>query len=180
MDELTNAYFNSAYDELYEKVLAYVVTKCNKLEYVEDIVQDTFGEFYSLLEKRGLKYIKNREALIFKIAKFKVYRYYTLKERLKRNISLTKEDGDGAEYDLAADTYEVEDRIINQCLIEDIWSIIMSMPVAVQKVFVLHYYFDKTIKEVAEILHLGESDVKHKLYRTIEKIRDIYKEGDIL
>ncbi len=181
MDELTNAYFNSAYDELYEKVLAYVVTKCSNLDYVEDIVQDTFGEFYKLLERKGHKYIKNREALIFRIAKFKVYKYYSLKERLKRNISLTKEDGDGAEYDIIqAEAYEVEDRLVNQCLLDEIWSIIKSMPIAVQKVFVLHYYFDKTIKEVAQELNLGESDVKHKLYRTIAKIRKIYKEGGML
>ncbi|NCA67260.1 MAG: hypothetical protein EOM87_04255 [Clostridia bacterium] len=67
------------------------------------------------------------------------------------------------------------------CLIDQIWGIIKSMPTEIQRVFMLHYYLDKTIKEIAEELKLTESNVKHKLYRTILKIRTIYKkEGEVL
>ncbi|NCA67602.1 MAG: hypothetical protein EOM87_06015, partial [Clostridia bacterium] len=100
MEELTNAYFNSAYDEMYGKVIAYVITKCSNLDYVEDIVQDTFSEFYNLLERKGVKYINNRQAVIMRIAKFKVYKYYSLKSRQKNHIPLTKEDDNGREYDI--------------------------------------------------------------------------------
>ncbi len=179
MEELTNAYFNSAYDQMYGKGVAYVVKKCSNLDYVEDIVQDTFSEFYQLLQRKGEGYIKDLNALVMRLAKIKVYKYYSLKERLKKIVPLTRIDPDGKEYDyIESDTYEVEDKIIDACLIKDIWSIIRSMPLNVQKVFVLHYYFDKTIREVALELGLTESDVKHKLYRTIEKIRSIYKDGD--
>lgn len=181
MEELTIAYFNSTYDEMYDKVLAYIVKKCNNLDYVEDIAQETFGEFYKLLESRGVKYIKNRNAIVFRIAKTKVFKYYSLRDKLKKIVPLKKTDKEGSEYDyIQVENYDIEDKIVNESLLKEIWSIIKSMPVTVQKVFVLHYYFDKTIKEVAEELNLTESNVKHKLYRTIEKIRNIYKAGGML
>lgn len=178
--ELVHAYFNSTYDAMYQRVLQYVIMKCSDISYVEDIVQDTFAEFYKLLCKKGQEYIRNNEAIIMQIAKTKVYKYYSLKRKLKNILPLTnKKEEDIETVDL--DTLEIEQRYINSYTVTEIWRIIKKMPKDVQKIFVLHYYLDKKIVDIAIELRLTQSNVKHKLYRTIEKIREIYKkEGEIL
>lgn len=176
MNELINTYFNITYDKMYSKVIAYVVSKCSDINYVEDIVQDTFTEFYNLLRRKGKTYIQKEEAIILKIAKTKVYKYYSLKQKLKIFIPLTKKNKEDEETENLEIVYEdVEEKYINEYTIKEIWQIIGSTPADVQKIFVLYYYSDKKIKEIAEELKLTESNVKHKLYRTLEKIRKLYK-----
>jgi DNA-directed RNA polymerase specialized sigma24 family protein len=43
----------------------------------------------------------------------------------------------------------------------------------VKKVFALFYEADLSIAKIAENLSISESNVKHKLYRTLKEIRSI-------
>ena len=36
----------------------------------------------------------------------------------------------------------------------------------------MYYYLDMTIREIASETHLSESDIKHKIYRTLEEIQN--------
>lgn len=179
MKELIDTYFNVTYDKMYSKVIAFVVARCSDINYVEDIVQDIFTEFYSLLCRKGLTYIKDEEAMIMRISKTKVYKYYSLKQKLKRFIPLTNKREEEEERDNSEIVYEdVEEKYINQYTLNEIWQIISSTPADVQKIFVLYFYADKKIKDIAEELHMTQSNVKHKLYRTLEKIRELYNKEE--
>lgn len=47
-----------------------------------------------------------------------------------------------------------------------------------KKIFYLYYFMDKSIKEIADLFSVKESNVKNKLYRTLKEIRQyLLKEG---
>lgn len=62
--------FEKIYNETYNNTFKYVICKCNNLNNVDDILQDTYLEFYRIL-KNGKK-ISNYQAYIITIAKNKI------------------------------------------------------------------------------------------------------------
>jgi len=170
------SFFNENYDALYYKVTSYVISKCNNICDVEDIVQEVFIEFYELISKKGEEYIINPEAMVIQIAKFKILKHYKVWEKLKIFTSLYKQNEDGEDYEVEQpENIDIPDFYINVETTSEIWKILMEKPQDVQKIFGLFYYCDNTIKEIAALLSISESLVKHKLYRTLEEIRGIYK-----
>ncbi len=83
--------FEQIYNETYDNVLKYVICKCRNLSDVDDIIQETYLEFYRVLQ-RG-KHILNKEAYIITIAKNKMIKYFKLNEKTK-SISIFQEKGD--------------------------------------------------------------------------------------
>ena len=173
--------FNAIYDATNKKVLIYITGKCGNTADIKDIFQDTFLELFSVLEKRGTGYIENGEAFVMRIAKQKIYRYYTLLDRLESVVSLTAINSDGEEYDISdmadieADSFVIEDIIAEKELISRVSRFLSKKPETVKKVFYLFYYMDLSIPEISCQLSLSESNVKNKLYRTIKEMRQLYK-----
>jgi len=173
--------FNRIYDATNNKVLVYITVKCGNTADIKDIFQDTYLELFSVVEKRGTCYIENGEAFVMRIAKQKIYRYYTLLDRLKSVVSLAAINSDGEEYDLAemadmeADSFVLEDIIAEKELISRVSRFLSKKPETVKKVFYLFYYMDLSIPEISSQLSMSESSVKNKIYRTIKELRQLYK-----
>ena len=182
VDQNLISLFNDIYDATNRKILGFITAKCSNTSDIRDIFQDTYMELYTVIVKRGLGYIENSEAFVMRIAKQKVYRYYSLLDRLKFAAPLFVADNDGNEIniaDLESDDYSLDISMLNRALIEDIRREISTKPQIVQKIFFMRYSLDMTIPEIAELLSVGESYVKNKLYRTISELRKLYvgKEG---
>lgn len=166
--------FNRIYDATYRKTLIYVTAKCSSMQDIEDIMQEIYSELYSVLMKKGESYLINPAAFVLRIAKSKVYRHYSLGERI-RGLSLNTEDAAEREYiDSLADEVDVRELVCDKLLLEEISAQLHSMPTEVQKVFRLYYGLDLSIAEIAEELGVGESWVKNKLYRTLKEFRKLY------
>lgn len=168
--------FNEIYNSTSKNILFFVTAKCGNTADIQDIVQETYVELYQLLTKRGVDYIKNDKAVVLRIAKQKLSRHYTLMERLRIFIPMTVKNDDGDEAvlsDLEADSFLTEDFVINQILLEDVSRLLQSKPQDVKKVFYLFYDLDHSIPEIAKALSMSESNVKHKLYRTLKELRDL-------
>lgn len=168
--------FNQIYDANYNSVIKFVITKVRNLDDVQDIVQDVFVELYQILGRKGADYIINPEALLIKIAKTKLYRHYSLMDRMMNRLSIRKEEE--IPEDFIITDREIDSKLDNRFVIEDIWKIIKSKSIDIQKVFYLYYYLDMPIREISKLMKMGESNIKHKIYRTLEEIRNKYKEGD--
>jgi len=139
-------------------------------------VQDTYVELYRCLDKRGVDYIKNDKAFVLRIAKQKLSRYYSLMERLRIFIPMTVINQDGNEVelsDLELDAFLTEDFITNQIMLEEVRRLIQSKEQDVKKVFYLFYDVGHSIPEIAKALSMSESNVKHKLYRTLKELRTL-------
>jgi len=159
-------------------VLAFITAKCGSTADINDIYQDTYMELYQVLSKRGVDYVTNEKALVMRIAKRKIARYYSLLERLRKyiNISLYTDDGDITEFfESDVEAFMTEDFAIKHDLLETARQYIQSKPEDIQKVFYLKYDVDLSIAEIAQILGIKESGVKNKLYRTLKELKDILK-----
>jgi len=170
--------FDEIYDSTSKPVLALITAKCGNTADIRDIYQETYMELYQVLSKRGVDYVTNDKALVLRIAKRKVARYYSLVERLRNFISasITTDNYDEADlFDIESDAFLTEDFTIKQDILEVAKQHIQSKPEDVQKVFYLMYDVDLSIAEIAQVLGISESNVKNKLYRTLKEIRDIVK-----
>ena len=172
----TASRFDEIYNSTHKAVLTFITAKCGRVADISDIFQDTYLELYQLLDKRGVDYVTNEKALVLRIAKRKVAKYYSLMERLKIFVSMTTANEDGEEIDLSeleADTFLTEDFTINQMMFESVRKAIEQKPEVVKKVFYLFYDVGLTIPEIAKELSISESSVKNNLYRTINELRNI-------
>lgn len=176
VDQNITSRFNEIYDSTNRAVLSFVTAKCCNTADIQDIVQDTYVELYHLLDKRGVDYIKNDKAIVLRIAKQKLSRYYSLIERLRMfmPITVTNEDGDEIELsDLEVGAFLTEDFITNQIMLDEVRCLIKCKPQDVKKVFYLFYDVGQSIPEIAKALSMSESNVKHKLYRTLQELRTL-------
>jgi len=141
-------------------------------------MQDTYVELYQILRKRGVDYVKKEKALCLRIARQKLSRYYSLVERLKMLVPIITVNKDGEEIEAAdfeVDFFLTEDFAVNNILLEDAKSFIEQKPQDVKKVFYLFYDAGHTIPEIAQLLAMSESNVKHKLYRNLKELRALLK-----
>jgi RNA polymerase sigma-70 factor (ECF subfamily) len=170
--------FDEIYDSTSRAVLAFITAKCGRTADINDIFQDTYLELYQVLRKRGADYVVNDRAFVLRLAKQKLARHYSLRERLRMFVSLTatNEDGDAVELSaFEADSFLLEDFAVNQILLENARQFLAGKPEAVKKIFYLFYDVGLTIPEIAQSLSMGESSVKNKLYRTLKELRTLLK-----
>ena len=140
--------FDEIYDSTSKTVLAFITAKCGATADISDIFQDTYFELYQVLKKRGADYVTHEKALVLRIAKRKLARYYSLAKRRKMFVSMTavNEEGDEVEItELEADAFLTEDFAVNQVLLESAKRFIQAKLEAVQKVFYLMYDVGLTI-----------------------------------
>ena len=167
--------FDEIYDSTNKAVLAFITAKCGNTADIKDIFQDTYLELYQVLNKRGADYVTHSKALVLKIAKRKLARYYSLLERLRIFVPLkaANEDGEDISFsDTETDAFLTEDFAVEHDTLEAARRLIRSKPEDVQKVFYLKYDVDLTIPEIAKALSMSESGVKNKLYRTLKELRN--------
>ena len=77
--------------------------------------------------------------------------------------------------DAEADSFIMENSVVNQIMLENAREYIQRKPADVRKIFYLFYDVGITIPEIARELSMSESNVKHKLYRTIKELQNILK-----
>lgn len=169
--------FDEIYDSTSKEVLAFITAKCGRTADIADIFQETYAELYKLLLKRGADYITHERALVFRIAKRKISKHYSLPERLRVFVSINtaaSENGAEADFsDIEAEGFLTEEFAVNNVMYENARQFIKSKPEDVRKVFYLMYDIGLTIPEIAEALSMSESSVKNKLYRTLKELRNL-------
>jgi RNA polymerase sigma-70 factor (ECF subfamily) len=170
------SHFDEIYDSTKKAVLTLITAKCSRTADINDIFQDTYLELFQLLEKRGVEYVTHEKALVLRIAKRKIAKYYSLTNRLKMFVSTTATDehGDVADIsELEADPFLTEDFAVNQVMLESAQKLIQQKSENVKKVFYLFYSVGLTIPEIATELSMSESGVKNHLYRTLKELKNL-------
>ncbi|MCH5299526.1 MAG: RNA polymerase sigma factor [Ruminococcus sp.] len=170
--------FNEIYDATNQKALAFIAAKCGNMSDMQDILQETYMELYSVLSSKGVDYIENDEAFVINIAKQKIYKHYTIAQRFKSDLSLSvvinEEETNIFETELEELT--LEDEICNSQLVDEIERYIAKKPQDIRRIFFLRFSLDRSIEEIATLMSLKPSSVKNKLYRTINEIRSYYSQ----
>lgn len=169
IDQKNLKQFNRIYDETYNQVLKYIVCKCSDMEDVNDIIQETYLEFYKSLIKN--KNIESYKKYVIGIAKNKIKKHYTLLYRFQ-TLSLFSKKEDIELVETLKSEIDIEKIIIKSNDIERIWNYLKSKKIIIQKIFYLYYELDLTIKEIANELNIGESYTKNCLYRTLKELQE--------
>lgn len=171
--------FETIYEETYDRTLKYIVCKCSNIEDVNDLIQDTYTELYSMLKKKKKLQLDNIANYIIGIANKKVKRYYGILYSLKISSLWIKENNEEKIMDISSDI-DIEYETLENINANEIWKYIKEKDIRVIKVFYLYYCLELKISQIAIELKISESNVKNLLYRTIKDIKKNLKiEGDI-
>ena len=168
--------FNKIYDETYSDVLRYVIIKCHNINDANDILQDTYLEFWKILNKKDIEESNIRSYLIG-VAINKIKRYYSLLGRIK-TISFFDKDKN-MDLDLKSNI-DIENLVINNSDWNLIWDYIKNKKNQdIPKIFYLYYKLEMSIKEISKELDVTESYVKNLIYRTLKELSTTFgKECD--
>lgn len=177
MTSQSNLYkFKSIYDETYSDVLKYVIIKCHNVNDANDILQETYLEFWKILNKKELLQ-SNIKSYIIGIAINKIKKHYTILEKLKTVSLFQENDKNIVLIDAIEDNLDIETLIIKNDDWDRIWKYIKNMKNQdIPKVFYLHYKLELSIKEIANILKVSESYIKNLLYRTLKELFATFRE----
>lgn len=164
--------FEQMYHATYDKVSFYVLTKCGKVPEVEDILQETYAELFQVLEDKGDMYILYPEAFVMQLAKGKIYRYYSEKERRGACSYVEVSDAENVgEKKHATHEEDWQDALVDKLTAEEVMAYLAEKDELTCEIFYQHYFQDKTLKEIAQSCGMKETTVKQRLYRTLQELR---------
>lgn len=166
--------FLKIYEETYPIVLRYVVSKTDNISNISDIVQNVYLNFYKVYKKKN-NYINNYRYFIIDITKKEIFKYYRSKEKFKDIFS----DVDFSRLENFVKSSELIDiDFINKYNREMVWLEIEKMNLLTQKILVLHYLDELSIKDVAKVLSTNENTVKTRIYRAISELKERIGENE--
>ena len=111
------------------------------------------------------------------VAKRKIYRHYKFKERLC-GVEETYDFGEPNLENVDIEQISFDEFMITKETVQSAISYLKNKDELTKKIFYLYYFMDKSIKEIADLFSVKESNVKNKLYRTLKEIRQyLLKEG---
>jgi len=154
-----------AHNDFEQGLLRHANFRLNDSGRCDDLVQDTFLKTWVYLVKAG------------KITSMKPFLYHVLncliidEYRRKKSVSLDVLLESGFEPD--SDDY---DRIINMIDGQAAASLLMTLPIAYQKIMSLRYIDDLSLSEIAHETGLTNNLVAVKTHRGMEKLRLLYEQ----
>ena len=163
--------FEKIYNDTKESTYRFIAAKCYNIDDIDDIYQSTYISLFDALKKRDTP-PENSEAFVITIAKRELFKYYGLIKKLTESTKAPPLSDEPYEED--ADSFCLEDSIVNKALLEEVNSLLQKKDITTQKIFFMHYYKGYTLSEIASLLELSESSVKRRLYSALSRIRRLY------
>ncbi len=165
--------FSKIYDESYLEVSKYVVLNCSKIDDVDDILQNIYIDVFKCIKRNTNIDI----SYIIGIAKNKVKDYYRFRYKDKI-ISIFMNDKEEA-FERIPSNFNLEKTIINKYDVDRLWEYLKRKKIIIFKIFYLYYYLGLSIREIAKLLNISQSNVKHYIYRTLNELSFLIEsEGD--
>jgi len=162
--------FNKIYDDTYSDVLNYVIIKCHNVSDANDILQETYLEFWKILNKKELS-DDNIKSYLIGIAINKIKKHYSLLKKLKTISFFQKNNNDIELIDTLESDFDIEDITIKDDNWRQVWEYLKKKKNQnIPKVFYLYYKEELTIKEISELLEVGEPYIKNLIYRTLKEL----------
>ena len=150
------------FEEIYEKtkrsVTLFLISRCKSFDDVNDVLQEVYMEYFRILQKKGIAYVRDEEPFLISLCKKKLSSYYSFWDRIANRTSI----------DISAES-ELNEQSIYE---EESKEILKRQPDCVQKIFYLYYSMELSVTEISGLLHMKPQTVKNRLFRTRKLIRD--------
>ncbi|WP_169715196.1 RNA polymerase sigma factor [Sphingobacterium cellulitidis] len=154
--------FNELYDRTWQKLYLTARAKTNNEGLAKELIQDIFIDFW---DKKHIREIKDVKAYLNQTLRFKIIDIY-------RSKKLDFETLDDIENILiestSSDKYLIE-RELN--IILNYW--MKSLPLKRRKIFELHYFENKSTKEISETLQLSIKTVQNQLITSKSSLKGV-------
>lgn len=166
--------FDSIYNETYQTMLKFIIGKCQNLEDVNELLQDTYIELYYTLErKKALKLEEDISAYLKGISKNVIKKLYRNRYKERAKIVYFEKDLDYMDIK-QEEEQNLEADFINRENVEQIWNYLNSKNVLIAKIFYLYFTLDLKIRDIAEELEITESATKNYIYRTLKELKEVF------
>lgn len=165
--QITKKDFEKIYQETYQHTLRFIIVKCNNIEDVNDILQDTYMELLKVIKKKKALEIEHINSYIMGIANNIIKRYYHKKKK-DNIVSYYAENNQNSE---AEDSFDLEQDIMTKENVKEVWKYVKNKDLTTTKIFYLYFAMGLKISEIAKELELTESNVKNKIYRTLKELK---------
>lgn len=150
LEELVERYQNNLF--------AVAFNVCKNAQDAEDVVQDTFLRHYTM--KKEFDSEQHIRAWLIRVA---------INKAKNCNRTFWRRNKCSLEEYMETLTFETPES-------ENLFETVMKLPEKYRIVIHLFYYEDYTVHEIAEILNLGESNVKVRLSRGRALLKEVLKE----
>lgn len=169
-NQITTKDFEKIYKDTYNTTLKFTVIKCNNIDDINDIIQDTYIELLRIIKKKKVLEIDSKEdRYILGIANNIIKRYY-YKKKKDNMISYYSQNDNDTDIELK-DDFDLEQDIITKENMDKIWKYVKNKDLETTKIFYLYFGLGLKISEISKELGLTKSNVKNKIYRTLRELK---------
>lgn len=165
--KITREKFKEIYQITYNNTLRFVIIRCNNIESVNDIIQDTYLELLKIIKKKKIVEVDNINNYVLGIANNIIKRHYHKKK--KENIISYYQENE-REFEII-DSFDLEEEIISKENVAEVWEYVRKKDLITSKIFYLYFALGLKISDIAKELEIGESNVKNKIYRTLKELK---------
>lgn len=159
------AAFSRLYEETRRAVLIYLTARCADPADAADLFQETYAEAYRAICRRGPEYVEHGEAFVKKLAKQQLHKHY------RRRTARPQVPLEDLATEAAAEPWDVDEKLVTEELLSRAHEALAREDAVTRKIFLLHFSLGLSLGETARELGVGESFVKNRLYRTLQRLR---------
>ena len=172
---LTTKDFEEIYKNTYKQTLKFIIVKCNSIDDINDIIQDTYIELLKIIKKKQPLEIDNLNSYILGIANNIIKRHYYKKKKENIVYYYSKDEND-IELEIK-DDFDLEQDIITKENVSQVWEYLKNKNIEVTKIFYLYFALGLKISDISKELEMTESNVKNKIYRTLKELKKYIQKG---
>ena len=172
---LTTKDFEEIYKNTYKQTLKFIIVKCNNIDDINDIIQDTYIELLKIIKKKQPLEIDNLDSYILGIANNIIKRHYYKKKKENIVYYYSKYEND-IELEIK-DDFDLEQDIITKENVSQVWEYLKNKNIEVTKIFYLYFALGLKISDISIELEITESNVKNKIYRTLKELKKYIQKG---
>lgn len=136
-------------------------------EDAEDLTQEVFIKLYNNL--KNFKFKSDLKTYLYRITVNSAYNYYKKEKRIKSNINpLSNEDN------AFTPTINIDEKIIEEEIINDLSHAISSLPDKYKKVINMKEFKKLTYKKIGKKLDITENAAKIRHHYALKKLKKIF------
>ena len=121
------------FEEIYEKtkrsVTLFLISRCKSFDDVNDVLQEVYMEYFRILQKKGIAYVRDEEPFLISLCKKKLSSYYSFWDRIANRTSIDiSAESELNEQSVYEEESSVEDDFYREEMLHDVKEILKRQP----------------------------------------------------